>query len=80
MEANQLSNKESFVPAKITLKNGRCRYGILLDFYTETTKGIKNVFKFVCNSKWNIFAKTEDAQFVEMYNVHDIESIDTCLK
>ncbi len=63
-------------PAAISLKNGRTKYGFLLNFTEDTS----TTFEFLCNSKSKQFETSFNLNLIENIPTEDILSIDTYLK
>lgn len=62
---------------KIFLKNGKTKYGILLDYINQS---YSDTWNFICNSNVNNFGETLNSKFIEVLPVESIESIDLYVK
>ena len=64
------------VEAIIYLKNGTRKYGVLVD----NSLFRRDALHFICNSKFDLFSKTNNPEFIEVLAGSAIASIETDLK
>ena len=67
-------NTTQATEAVIYLKDGKRKYGMLMD------TPAKNAYYFISNSDLNIFQKTKNEKYIELVPDNLIEAIDVYLK
>jgi hypothetical protein len=68
------SKNESIVEAVIYLKNGKRKYGMLIE------NMVNDAYQFISNNNYNLFKQDNDQCYIEIVPCALIETIDPNLK
>lgn len=66
--------KNNHTEAVIYLKNGKRKYGMLIDNI------VNDAYQFISNNNYNLFKKDSNQSYIEILPSHTIDTIDTSLK
>jgi len=74
MKKQMINMVNNHTEAVIYLKNGKRKYGMLLDNI------VNDAYLFISNSNYDLFKKNKDQSYIEMVPSVLIDTIDTSLK